>query len=58
MSSTVYPQSRPEMATAKEQKLKELAERQVLGEERYELQCSSEKEPEESIWNLNLIRDV
>ncbi|EOO00339.1 hypothetical protein UCRPA7_4156 [Phaeoacremonium minimum UCRPA7] len=46
----------PEAASAKERELKELAERFVLGE-RYQLQCSAE-EPEESLWNLKLIRDI
>lgn len=46
----------PELARAKERELKKLAERLVLGE-RYELQCSGE-EPEESLWNMKLIRDV
>lgn len=57
-SEDIDPQSRPEMARAKEQELNKLAEKFVLGEERYELQCSTEEEPEESLWNLKLIRDV
>lgn len=57
-SEDIDPRRRPEIARAKEQRLKELAERYVLGEERYELQCSSGEEPEESLWKLKLIRDV
>lgn len=57
-SEDIDLQGGPRIARAKEQELKELAERCILGNERYELQCSSEEEPEESLWNLKLIRDV
>lgn len=45
-----------EAAKPKERELKRLAEREVLGE-RYELQCEG-VEPDESLWNLKLIRTV
>lgn len=57
-SEDIDLQGGPRTARAKERELKKLAERCILGNERYELQCSSEEEPEESLWNLKLIRDV